>query len=67
MAARIILSGMSSRWRVGLALIGLILMALSLAALAYALWPVESVLEQERLAPTLFVPPQSWLIWVRLG
>ena len=58
---------MSSRWRVGLALIGLILMVLSLAALAYALWPVESVLEHEWLAPTLFVPPQSWLMWLRLG
>lgn len=67
MTARIILLGMSSRWRVGLALLGVILIMLSLAALAYALWPVESVLEQERLAPTLFAPPQSLLTWVRLG
>lgn len=57
---------MSSRWRVRLALIGLIVMVLSLAALAYALWPVENVLERYPLAPTLFAPPQSWLKWVRL-
>jgi hypothetical protein len=67
LAARIILSGMSSRWRVRLAVIGLVLIVLSLAALAYALWPVENVLEQERLAPTFFAPPQSWLTWVRFG
>ncbi len=58
---------MSSRWRVGLAVIGLVLMALSLAALAYVLWPVEPMLERQPLAPTLFAPPQSWLSWVRLG
>jgi hypothetical protein len=58
---------MSTRWRVGLAIIGLIVMGLSLAALVYALWPVESLLDRQPLAPTLFAPPQSWLIWVRLG
>lgn len=67
MAAGIILSGMSTRWRVGLALIGLILVLLSLAALAYALWPVESVFERQPLSPTLFAPPQSWLVEESLG
>lgn len=56
---------MSPRWRVVLAVVGLVLVALSLVALAYALWPVEPTLERQPLLPTLFVPPQSWAMWMR--
>jgi hypothetical protein len=37
--------------------LGLILVACSLAALAYAFWPPEAFLERAPLAPTLFAPP----------
>jgi type II secretory pathway component PulL len=49
--------GMSQRWRLTLALVGLIVVMLSLAALAYAMWPIETTSEQFRPAPTLFTPP----------
>ena len=42
-----------------LAVMGLLLVCLSLAALVYALMPVERTQEQYRPAPTLFAPPQS--------
>jgi hypothetical protein len=37
--------------------LGVILVACSLAALAYAFWPVEMLQEQAPLVPTLFAPP----------
>ena len=51
---------MSKRWRVVLAVAGLVVMCLSLAALVYALTPVDRTREQFRPAPTLFSPPQSY-------
>jgi hypothetical protein len=50
---------MSRRLRLTLALVGLCLVALSLALLAYALWPIAINVERQPLAPTLFAPPQS--------
>jgi hypothetical protein len=50
---------MSFRLRLGLALAGLVLVVISLALLAYVLWPVDTVLEQYQPAPTLFAPPQA--------
>jgi hypothetical protein len=58
---------MSRPLRVTLALIGLVLIALSLLILAYALWPLSTASEQFRLAPSLFVPPQSFISWPRSG
>ena len=58
---------MSRRLRLTLAVVGLLLVALSLALLAYALWPLPSNVEHHPLAPTLFVPPQSFALWPRLG
>ena len=37
--------------------LGLIMVVCSLAALAYAFWPVEALQEQAPLVPTLFAPP----------
>ncbi len=56
---------MKLRWRVGLALAGLVLVLVSLAAIAYVFWPLQPVREQFRPAPTLFAPPQSSVIWER--
>jgi len=50
---------MTARLRLTLALAGLLLILLSLGLLAYALWPVGTVLEQFQPAPTLFAPPQA--------
>jgi len=65
---------MSRRWRVALAVVGLLLVCLSVAALVYALTPVDRTREQYRPDPTLFSPPQSyrleppaalsWAIWL---
>lgn len=49
--------GMTQRWRFVLALMGLIVIVFSLAALTYAMWPIETTREQFRPAPTLFTPP----------
>ena len=51
------------RWRVALALAGLVLVLASLAAVAYAFWPFQPDREQFRPAPTLFSPPQSFVNW----
>ena len=51
---------MSRRWRVVLAGVGLLLVCISLAALIYALTPVDRTREQYRPEPTLFAPPQSY-------
>jgi hypothetical protein len=53
---------MQLRWRLVVALAGLVLVLSSLALLAYVLWPLPPVKEQFRPAPTLFAPPQSLLI-----
>lgn len=57
---------MSLRLRITLALAGLLLICLSLAALTYTLWPIEKTSEQFQLSPTLFAPPQSWVNVSRL-
>ena len=49
--------GMTQRRRLVLALMGLIVIVFSLAALTYAMWPIETTREQFRPAPTLFTPP----------
>ena len=56
---------MKLRWRVGLALAGLVLVVLSLVAIAYVVWPLQPTSEQFRPAPTLFAPPQSNASWER--
>ncbi len=50
---------MSLRWRVTLAVIGLALIVLSAAAIAYVAWPLRQVSEEFRPAPTLFAPPAA--------
>lgn len=55
---------MKLRWRVTLALAGLILALASVAAIAYVFWPLQPVTEQFQPAPTLFAPPQSLAIGV---
>ena len=47
------------RWRLALALVGLIVVLASLAVIAYVFWPLQPLTEQFRPAPTLFAPPQS--------
>ncbi len=48
---------MSVQWRTALLILGLLVILFSLAALAYAFWPVAALREQAPLAPTLFAPP----------
>jgi len=50
---------MSLRLRIALAITGLLLICLSLAALAYTQWPIKKTSEQFQLLPTLFAPPES--------
>jgi hypothetical protein len=50
---------MSFRLRIALALAGLLVILLSLALLAYVLWPAGTLLERFQPAPTLFAPPQA--------
>lgn len=50
---------MARRMRIALAVIGLAMICLSAAALAYALMPVDKTREQFRPEPTLFAPPPS--------
>jgi hypothetical protein len=52
---------MSLRLRLALALTGLIVVLVSLALLAYVLWPSATELEQFQPAPTLFAPPPTVL------
>lgn len=40
-----------------LALLGLIIAALSAVVLVYAVWPVDTLRDQDHLVPTLFIPP----------
>ncbi len=51
------------RWRVVLALAGLVIVLVSLAVMAYVFWPFQPVRQQFQPAPTLFAPPQSLVIW----
>ncbi|MEK7324814.1 MAG: hypothetical protein AAB217_06105 [Chloroflexota bacterium] len=55
---------MSTRARVALAVIGLLFICISCAALVYAVRPLERVSEQAPVAPTLFSPPQSFVDWL---
>lgn len=48
---------MSQRLKVGLVVFSLLLLLVSLAALAYAYWPLAVVRDQLPIAPTLFAPP----------
>lgn len=49
---------MSPRARAILAIVGIIIIVIALAALVYAFAPTQSVREQIPIAPTLFAPPQ---------
>ncbi|MBA3533624.1 MAG: hypothetical protein H0T73_17040 [Ardenticatenales bacterium] len=51
--------------RKALALVGVALILFALAALSYAARPTRSQREQFQPAPTLFVPPESFLEWQR--
>ncbi len=48
---------MSRRLRLTLALLGLVIACFAVTALLYSLWPVDTLRDQLRLAPTLFAPP----------
>jgi hypothetical protein len=48
---------MSRRWRLTIALIGLLILLFAGLALVYAYWPGSSLQEQVPIAPTLFIPP----------
>ncbi len=50
---------MTRRTRLLLAIAGMILILVSLCALAYVFAPLEPVIDQATVPPTLFVPPQS--------
>ncbi len=43
--------------RLAILIVGLLILACSLAALAYAVWPVPELTVQATLSPTLFAPP----------
>ena len=49
---------MPLRARALLAIIGVILIVLAIAALVYAFAPIQNVREQIQIAPTLFAPPR---------
>ena len=50
------------RWRVALALAGLVVVLLALALIAYVLWPFQPQRQQFQPDPALFAPPQSLLV-----
>ena len=50
---------MTRRWRIALAVIGLLIVCLSVAVLVYVFAPIDKEREQFRPSPTLFAPPQS--------
>jgi hypothetical protein len=50
------------RWRLVLALAGLAVILASLAAMAYVFWPSQRQRDQFQPAPTLFAPPQSFVL-----
>ena len=49
---------MSRRMRASLAVIGAVIVLVSVLMLAYAAWPGGATREQYRLSPTMFVQPQ---------
>ena len=49
---------LSRRSRLALALIGIAILLISLAVLAYTAWPAGNTREQYRLAPTVFAAPR---------
>jgi len=57
---------MSARARLVLAVVGLLIICASCAALVYATRPLEHTNEQVPVAPTLFAPPQSFVELLRL-
>jgi hypothetical protein len=48
---------MTRNLRLALFVLGVVVMLCSLAALAYAYWPTETLSAQSTVAPTLFSPP----------
>jgi ABC-type transporter Mla subunit MlaD len=48
---------MNRNLRLALFVIGVVMVVCSLAALAYAYWPVEMLSEQATVVPALFSPP----------
>ena len=58
---------MTRRQRRFLALLGLILIGLSLALLVYAVWPLDSAVELVPLPDGLFPRPDAWLVPGGLG
>ena len=48
---------MNRNLRLALFVIGVVVILCSLAALAYAYWPVEVLSERATVIPTLFSPP----------
>ncbi len=56
-AAALKLFFMSFRLKIGLAVLGLVIVLISLAALIYAYWPMEVVQVGGPVSPTLFAPP----------
>jgi hypothetical protein len=53
---------MSRKVRILLALAGLALVCISLCGLAYAFAPLQPETDRATVAPTLFVPPQSFAV-----
>ena len=58
---------MSPRLRIVLAVVGVLIVLCSLTALAFAFGPIQHTSEQDPVAPTLFAPPQSAVMWWGLG
>lgn len=48
---------LTRRQKWGLALLGLALVVLSIALLAYAFWPLPDAMDAVPVSPTLFAPP----------
>jgi multisubunit Na+/H+ antiporter MnhB subunit len=48
---------MSRSLRLSLLILGLVLLCLSLIALAYTYWPIDTAIVDATLEPTLFSPP----------
>ncbi len=50
---------MSHRLRLALAILGLIVLLVAIAAIVYVAWPMQTAREQLPVAPTLFAPPAT--------
>lgn len=55
---------MSSRLRIILAVVGIILILLSIAALVYVVWPLEEGSDQIPLPPELFRQMEATFDWL---